>query len=168
VSTTQTILTSAVAVVGTLAGGTLTSLFQSRTARVQREDTHRRGQQDAAVSAVAELVAAFDKHRGVMWNAEKCRLTGLSNEIDNADTRASRAEVSAPLTRVCLLVPALAPTARDAAFHTYSIRGCPDEDELDRRRQLAHDAMTRFVDTASALFSGAGIGLALPAADDQS
>lgn len=164
-STTQTILTSAVAVVGTLAGGTLTSLFQSRTARVQREDTHRRGQQDAAVNVVAELVAALDKHRGVMWNSEKSRLAGITREFDNDDTRASRADVSGPLTRVCLLVPALAPSAREAAFHTYAIRGCPDDDELDRRRAVAVEAMTTFVDTASAMFSGAGIGLALPAPD---
>jgi hypothetical protein len=68
---------------------------------------------------------------------------------------------------VCLLVPALAPSAREAAFHTYAIRGCPDQDELKRRREVAVEAVTKFVDTASALFSGAGIGLTLPAAPTQ-
>jgi hypothetical protein len=167
-------LTSLIAVLGTLAGGSLTGYIQSRTARVQREDTHRRTQQDNAVNAFAEFVAAVDKHRGVMWEAEKRRfpdqvdgteprrLPNGADEVDSPETRASRADVSAPLHRFCLLVPALAEQARQLARATYAIRSCPTRKELDIRRQAAHDAMTEFVTTASVVFRRAGIGLALP------
>lgn len=158
-----TVLTALIAVLGTLAGAGLNGHFQARTAKAQRLETNQREKEKEVKKSVVALVVALDKHRGVMWAAEKRRLVSGSKDIDNDETRVSRAAVSEPLAELCLAAESLADLAREAAFHTFAMRGCPTEEELDIRRMRAHTATTKFVDAAAAQFKAAGIGLALPA-----
>lgn len=161
-----TVLTALIAVVGTLAGGGLNGYTVFRTARAQRLETHKRELEKEVRKAVVELVAALDRHRGVMWEAEKRRLAGITNEVDTSETRASRAEVSAPATDLCLIADDLAQAVREAESCTYAMRESPTRKELDNRREMARAATRRLVDLAAAKFKAAGIGITLPAMPD--
>lgn len=166
------LITSLVGIAGTLSGGALTGYIQSRAARAQRVDAHRRAQQDGAVDAVAELVAAIDAHRAKMWTMENQRHENAQDgepaparpEAVDA-TIATRAAISTPLTRVCLLLPTLAPLARAAVKATYELHNSTSAAKLKTLRDAAIAAAAEFTDTAAVQLAAAGVGLspALPA-----
>lgn len=149
-----TILTTAIAVIGTLAGATLNSRSQARAAREQRFEIHINDHIKEVRAAVASLVAVLDKHRGVMWTHEQSRLLGTTRQADSETTTASRATISEPLTQLCLLAPQLATVAREAADATYELRESPTIKELDIRREKAKQAVIRLTDAAASHLRG--------------
>jgi transposase len=140
-----------IAVLGTLAGGALAALLQAGQATAQhRRDTATR-RQDAALSALCDLVAALDAHRAAMWHREDLRLTG-AEPAEYAAARArshdTRAAVSAPLTALAVLAPRLREHAQHAATATYALRAAPDPETLATRRATAITAAEALVENA--------------------
>jgi hypothetical protein len=149
------VLTSLVAVLGTLAGGGLTAAVQGRLARANRREARRAD----ALAAVAQLAAALANHRRAMWVAEDRRLSGTSEQtVDEAqtETHETRAAIEVPLHTVAILVPVLAQPAEEATQATFAMRNAADPDTLTTLRQAAKDAHGRFVAAARAVFAETG------------
>lgn len=153
---------SLVAVLGTLSAGALTSFMNFRMNKAQRTDTHLRAQQDAAVTAVADLKKALDRHRAQMWKARNAHHSGQDTSADLDDTHETRSAISEPLTRVLLRIPSLAEVAIAAEDTTYAMRKSTDGDDLEVRRATARAAADALITTAAEQFKAMGFGLALP------
>lgn len=143
---------SIIAVVGTLAGGLLTGGLQARIGRAARRDDRAEARRTAQVDAVAALMAALEDHRRAMWVREDLRLrdgdrTDAYTEA-RAASHATRAAVSAPMTRLSILAPELHDSAREAAAAAYALRGAPDRATLDALRESALRASERLVAAA--------------------
>lgn len=148
-----------IGVLGTLSAGVVSGLFHLRQLAV----AHRRTMQGEALTALANLVKALDRHRAQMWLAENERLAGRETvELVDA-THETRAGVSEPLTRVRSLLGSLADIAAAAAQTTNEMFDSPDLDELKARRLAALNAVDQLVTTAADHFARMGIGLPLPA-----
>ena len=145
------VMSSLVAVVGTLAGGLLTGLLQvrlSRTARLASRDEARRV---ATLSAVTALVSALADHRRAMWVREDERLTGVGFETWAANreaTHVTRSAIEAPLVTVTILAPRLAGVAREAVEATYALRNATTQAKLIALRESALTAVDRLTDAA--------------------
>jgi hypothetical protein len=104
-----------IAVAGTLLGGLLTALLQSRHSRAARRDDRAERRAADLRAALGSLVAAIGDHRRTMWHREHLRLTSTPQaEYDTvrAASHATRSAVTAPLVAVSILEPGLAPAAR--------------------------------------------------------
>jgi len=142
------ILSTLVAVLGTLAGTALAALMRNRADKAARDSEHRR----AVVAAVADLVAALADHRRTMWVLEDTRLSGASNDIctqARADSHATRSAVSSPQVRVLVLAPELASVADAAVRATYALHDAPDTATLSHLRQASVDACDRLMHHAA-------------------
>lgn len=146
-----TFLVTLVAVLGTLSGSLLTGVLSARTARLGREAAQRDADRTVVVTALADLVAALNAHRAAMWLREDLRLRGEHEAYEQARERshATRAAVSAPLAKVCVLAPWLAGVARGAAQATYDLRNADAKDLSDLRTD-ALTASDRLIRAASA------------------
>lgn len=151
------VITSGIAVVGTLAGGLVANVVQARTARAVRLETRRDVRRAEALAAVTALVAALADHRRAMWVLEDRRLSGATDQaIDEAraTSHETRSAITAPLVTVGILAPVLADTAHRATTATYQMRNAPDRDALQALRvdalatsdQLVNEAITVFSD----------------------
>lgn len=147
---------SIIAVIGTLAGGLLTGGLQARIGRAARQDDRAAARRAAQLDAVAALVAALEDHRRAMWVREDLRLrdgdrtdayTDAYTEA-RAASHATRAAVSAPMTRLAILAPELHAAAKDAAAAAYAMRGAGDRTTLDSLREDALLASERLVAAA--------------------
>ncbi|GLV72128.1 protein kilB [Streptomyces hygroscopicus] len=146
---------SIIAVVGTLLGSAVAYVLQQRASRIERAEARTEARRSDGLAAVTALVAALAEHRRAMWVREDLRMTGDAPEAyaaARADSHATRAAITAPLTMVALLAPELAGTAEEAARAAYALRGAPDPDALAARRQDAIAAADRLVTSAAALF----------------
>ncbi|MER8159562.1 protein kilB [Streptomyces sp. NPDC094472] len=146
---------SIIAVVGTLLGSVAAYVLQQRAGRLERAEARGEVRRSDRLAAVTALVAALAEHRRAMWVREDLRMTGDAPEAyaaARADSHATRAAITAPLTTVALLAPELAEAAEYAARATYALRGTPDPDALAARRQEAIAAADRLVTSAAALF----------------
>jgi hypothetical protein len=147
---------SVVAVLGTLLGGLTAGVTQGRVARSARRETRADGHRADAVAAVTALVSALADHRRVMWLLEDRRLTGAArNALDEAllASHETRSAITAPLAMVCILAPALAESARQAANAAYAMRNAPNLDELETFRAAAVIACDDLVDQAAIEFA---------------
>lgn len=143
---------SVIAVVGTLGGTLLGGAVQLRAARVERRETRCEARRADALAAVTELVCALADHRRAMWRREERRLAGAEPAAVDAARHAShetRSAVTAPLTRLSLLVPSLRDVANQAAKAAYAMRLSPDLDKLETRRAAAVKASNELVLQAS-------------------
>jgi hypothetical protein len=141
-------LSTVIAVIGTLLGAVVAGLIQQRTTRSTQTEARR----TAAVTAVSNLAAALADHRRAMWVREDLRLSGASSEAYEAARAAShvtRSAVTAPHTTLAVLAPQLAPAAEDAARATYALRGAADAATLTRLRDDALAAADRLVAAAA-------------------
>jgi hypothetical protein len=59
-------------VAGTLLGGALTALLQSRSTRADRKEARADRRADDLRAALGALVAAIGDHRRTMWTASTC------------------------------------------------------------------------------------------------
>jgi hypothetical protein len=129
-----------IAVLGTLLGGGLTGLLQSRGERRSRLAARADEKARALRTALGELVAALGDHRRAMWHREALRLDGAAQpayEAARMESRSTRSAVTAPLVAVSVIEPALAQVAKDAAQAAFDLRDAPDREELAARRERA-------------------------------
>lgn len=145
-------LTALVAVLGTLAGSTLTGVLAHLTQRAQRVAADAASRRTDTLAAVTALVTALDAHRRAMWVREDLRLRGEDWSEARAESHATRAAISGPLLRVQLLLPPLAPAAVAAARATYALRDVDTADDLRLARSVA-------ITSAEDLISTAGVTL---------
>ncbi|MGW1021935.1 protein kilB [Streptomyces niveus] len=142
-------LTAIVAVLGTLAGSLLTGALQHVAQRSQRRAEEATARRTDGLTAVSELASALADHRRAMWVREDLRLRGQDWEAARADSHATRSAITAPLLRVSLLLPTLAPAAQVAARATYSLRGRDTETGLAAAREHAISAADDLVAAAA-------------------
>ncbi|WP_432140081.1 hypothetical protein [Streptomyces sp. bgisy154] len=151
-----TILTTILAVLGTLAGSVVTGRYQRRSAehaeRVARNEALRRDR----LAAVTELAAAVSDHRAAMWVRGDAKLKGAAPDR-LADLRSRSHQTRSAITRplVALRVLITDPDVRQAAdamvTATHALRGADtDTDVLTRARQTAVASHDHFVDVAAA------------------
>ncbi|MFE3601360.1 protein kilB [Streptomyces sp. NPDC059142] len=149
-------LSTVIAVVGTLLGAVVAGLIQHRTARTTRSearDDHRRDRELEAVTAFASAVAG---HRRTMAVREGLRLSGADPEVISAaraGSHATRSAIEAPKVQVAILIPSLATAAEEATRATLALRGAPDQQTLDTLRENALTATNRFVAAAARHFA---------------
>jgi len=146
---------SIIAVFGTLSGGVVTGLVQDRLGRAARREARADQHREAQLQAVTALAKALADHRRTMWLRENARLDGAAAdrlESTREAVHATRSAVTAPWASVCVLVPALAAAATEAAETTYDLRNVPDRDALDTARVAAAAAIDRFITTAGEFF----------------
>ncbi len=90
-----------------------------------------------------------------MWVREDLRLTGASPEAYEAartESHATRSAITAPLTTVSVLAPALAPAATAAAQAAYDLRAAADRTALTTDRDRAMAAADGLVAAAARRF----------------
>ncbi|MCB5910353.1 protein kilB [Streptomyces pinistramenti] len=142
-----------IAVAGTLLGAVVAGLLQHRTARTAREGERDDARRDKELEAAVAFTAAVAAHRRAMAVREDLRLTGAGADrvaAARAESHATRSSIEGPKALVSILVPALAPAAEDAARAAYALRGAVD---LDARRESAIEAADRFMATAAQRFA---------------
>ncbi|MFE5866221.1 hypothetical protein ACFQ77_37570 [Streptomyces virginiae] len=151
-----TILTTVIAVLGTLAGTAVSGRYQRRAA----EHTERAALGEALrrdrLTAVTELAAAISDHRAAMWLRAEAKLNGTAPD-HLADLRSrshqTRSSVTRPLVvlRVLITDPAVRQAADAMITATHAMRGADTNIEvLIRARQEALASHTHFVDVAAA------------------
>ncbi|WP_331764397.1 protein kilB [Streptomyces anulatus] len=137
-------LTTLIAVLGTLAGVAITSTYQARAARTARQETRR----TEGRAAVETLAAALADHRRAMWCREDLRLRGEDWSAARAESHTTRSAITAPLIRVQILLPAAAGPARDAAQAVYDLRDVEDHAALTEARDNAIRKADEFIPAA--------------------
>ncbi|MFE4264582.1 hypothetical protein [Streptomyces sp. NPDC056883] len=151
-----TILTTVIAVLGTLAGAAVSGRYQRRAAehteRVALGEALRRDR----LAAVTELAAAISDHRAAMWVRGDAKLKGVAPDRQ-ADLRSrshqTRSAVTRPLValRVLITDPAVRQAADAMVTATHALRGADtDTSALTRARQEAMASHDHFVDAAAA------------------
>ncbi|MGW1819801.1 hypothetical protein ACWCQM_40375 [Streptomyces sp. NPDC002125] len=150
------ILTTVIAVLGTLAGVIVSGWYQRRSAeraeRVARSEALRRDR----LAAVTDLAAAISDHRTAMWVRGDAKIKGAAPDR-LADLRSRSHQTRSAITRplVALRVLITAPDVRQAAdamvTATHALRGADtDTDVLTRVRQEALASHDHFVNVAAA------------------
>lgn len=148
-------LTAIVAVLGTLAGSLLTGTLQHYSQRAARRADAATTRNREGLAAVADLAAALADHRRAMWVREDLRLSGADAtacEAARTESHATRSAITAPLTSLSILAPALATVAQDAATATYRLRGAESPRALNAARAAAIAACERLTHEASKTF----------------
>ncbi|MEU8683017.1 protein kilB [Streptomyces sp. NPDC048611] len=139
---------SVIAILGTLAGASVTAWFQQRGQRAERAAATLAAHRRDALDAVTDLVTALADHRTTMWLREDARLAGADWTTLRADSHTTRAAITAPAVRVAILLPALADTAQAATAATYAMRNATDHAALAAAREDAVTAADRLIDAA--------------------
>ncbi|MFJ1894467.1 protein kilB [Streptomyces sp. NPDC088170] len=149
-------LSTVIAVAGTLLGAVVAGLIQSRAARAARAATRTDQRHADELAAMAAFSAAIAAHRRAMAVREDLRLTGADPDrvaAARSESHQTRAAIEEPKVRLAILAPDLARAAEDAAQATYALRGAPDPDTLTARREAAIEAGHRFVTAAARRFA---------------
>ncbi|MQT02780.1 protein kilB [Streptomyces jumonjinensis] len=145
-------LSTVIAVVGTLLGAAVAGILQHRTARTTRSearDDHRRDRELEAITAVAS-------HLRAMALREDLRLSDAGPEAitaARAESHATRSAIEAPKVQVAILVPSLAAAAEDAIHAALALRVAADHQTLNALRKDAITATDRFVTAAARHFA---------------
>ncbi|MEU6443243.1 hypothetical protein [Streptomyces sp. NPDC047046] len=152
-------LTTALAVLGTLLGATVTGVFQHLAAgRTERSAARARSRQDA-LDAVADLAAADSAHRQALRMRLEAKLFGTATDAELFELRTAshitRAATKRPYTLVRLLVPDPGvKAAADAMITaTYDMVDATTPAELDAAQERSRAAHDRFIDTAAEFFT---------------
>lgn len=140
-----TVITSMIAVLGTLGGVAFTGWTADRRERSMRRESRRID----AIRAVAELVAALSAYRRAAWVYECARLRGEGTGELRSVRHAARGALDVPLTTLRVLVPGLARIAQEAVSAINAQRGVETASTLDALRQAARDASDRLVAAAA-------------------
>ncbi|WP_050781518.1 hypothetical protein, partial [Streptomyces sp. SPB78] len=125
-------ITTILAIAGTLLGALLTGLLSQRQADRTADRAADQVRHTAAVDAAAALAEAIDAHRAAMYVREEAHLSGEDWDHLRDASHATRAAITAPLLRVKLLLPEIAETAERATTSTYALRDAADLDDLER------------------------------------
>ncbi|MFD5412849.1 hypothetical protein [Streptomyces nojiriensis] len=147
-------LTSLVAVFATLAGSTLTFLFQRHIAR--QAERFARDQQlwherIGAYSAFAAALTDFRRSQNDRWHLEQADPGGPQFLSAREASYQRRADATAALCRVHLMCgeSALLRLAQEALEATTGIHGAQDEQDRAGRGEAARLALERFLASAS-------------------
>ncbi|MYX27354.1 protein kilB [Streptomyces sp. SID8381] len=139
---------SLIAVAGTLLGSVTTFLLQQRS-------TDRAALRRDRLTAVTALTVALADHRRAMWVREDLRLSGAdaaAYDAARARSHDTRSAITAPLTTLSILAPALARVAQDAATATYRLRDAESPQALNAAREAAIAAGERLTREAAKTF----------------
>lgn len=142
-------LTAIVAVLGTLAGSVLTGALGHLSQRAQRAADAAADRRTQGLAAVTELATALADHRRAMWVREDLRLRGEDWTAARTESHATRSAITAPLLRVSILLPAVAPAAQAAARATYAMRDCHNQTNLQVAREHAITTADDLVEAAA-------------------
>ncbi|MFD9453463.1 protein kilB [Streptomyces sp. NPDC059985] len=149
-------LSTVIAVLGTLLGAVVAGVLQHRTARTTRSEARGDHRRDRELEAITALTSAVAGHRRAMAVREGLRLSGAKQEdiaAARAESHATRSTIEAPWVQVSILVPSLAAAAEEAVRATLALRGAPDQQTLDALREDALRAADRFVASAAQHFA---------------
>ncbi|MFD8415474.1 protein kilB [Streptomyces sp. NPDC059650] len=152
-------LSTVVAVVGTLLGAVVAGGIQYRTTRASLSEARQEHRQDKELAAATAYASALAAHRRAMAVREGLRLDGAAPEAfaaARAESHATRSAIEGPKVTVSILVPGLTAAAEEAARATYALRNARDHRALDALREGAIAAADRFVAAAAGHFSTAG------------
>ena len=147
-----------IAVAGTLAGGLLAGGVQGRVAVTARREARGDARWADVLTAVTSLVVALADHRRAMWVLEHHRLSGADRQVvveARATSLVTRSAVTAPLTTVNILAPAVEP-AKAATKATYALHDASTHDILAALRVDALEASDQFVDAVAGFFAAHG------------
>ncbi|MEW1724325.1 hypothetical protein [Streptomyces sp. NPDC093109] len=150
-----TLVTAALAIVGTLLGSIVSGRAQERAAERSVRVTHGEAIRRDRLEAVTALACAVSDHRRAMWmrgdavlkEAGPARIEALRGE-----SHMTRSAVTRPLVALRVLIEDQA--VRAAADHmitlTYALRGAyTTSEELTAAREAAKVAHDEFVDAAA-------------------
>ncbi|MFD7669269.1 hypothetical protein [Streptomyces sp. NPDC059788] len=150
-----TLVTTVLAVVGTLLGAIVSGRFQERAAERSVLTNHAEAVRRDRLEAVTALACATSDHRRAMWMRGDAVLSRASAERNQElldESHRTRSEVTRPLVALRVLIEDQA--VRAAADHmitlTYAMREAfGTDEELTAAREAAKVAHDRFVDTAA-------------------
>lgn len=146
-------LTTLIAVLGTLLAAAIAGHYQQRAAdRSAHEARHQQLAEDRR-AAVVELTAAISTHRATMYHRADARLRDLPDDRVQElrdDSHKTRAAVTKPLITLRLLIgdPAVRAAADHMVTTTYAMRSSMDRPAITAARQAAVAAHDQFVDLA--------------------
>ncbi|MGW2599979.1 protein kilB [Streptomyces klenkii] len=149
-------LSTVIAVLGTLLGAVVAGLLQHRAARTARDDARVDHRRDQELTAVTDFASALASHRRAMAVREDLRLTGADPDRlteARAESHHTRSAIEAPKVLVSILAPSLAPAAEAAAKASYAIRNAANLEELTALRADAIQAADHFVAAAARRFA---------------
>jgi hypothetical protein len=149
-------LSTVIAVVGTLLGAVVAGVLQHRTARTTRSEARNDHRRDRELEAITAFASAVAGHRRAMAVREGLRLSGADPETlaaARAESHATRSAIEAPKVQVSILVPSLAAAAEGATQAALALRGAPDQQTLDAHREDALTAADLFVAAAARHFA---------------
>ncbi|WP_327332942.1 protein kilB [Streptomyces anulatus] len=149
-------LTTVIAVIGTLLGAVVAGVIQHRTARTTRSEARDDHRRDRELEAVTALASGLAGHRRAMSVRDGLRLSGAAPEAlaaARAESHSTRSVIEAPRIQVAILVPSLAAAAEEATRAAFALRGAPDQQTLDTLREEAVTAGNRFVTAAARYFA---------------
>ncbi|WP_424893439.1 protein kilB [Streptomyces sp. XH2] len=149
-------LSTVIAVLGTLLGAVVAGLLQHRAARTARDDARIDHRRDQELQAATDFASAIAGHRRAMTVREELRLTGADPDriaAARAESHTTRSAIEAPKVLVSILAPSLAPAAEEAAQAAYAIRNAASLEALTALREDAIQAANRFVEAAAHRFA---------------
>lgn len=155
-------LTTIVAVLGTLLGSIVTGTLQNKAAdRTERTAAATRLLRDQ-LDTIAQLTAAASDYRRAMRKRAQGQLTKLSRAQQDqlrSESHAARGAITQPMTMLRILVPH--PQLHDAAQtmveSAYLIRKAADLNEVKEAQDVARDAQDTFVKLAAELFADSAL-----------
>ncbi|WP_331720746.1 hypothetical protein OG298_45735 (plasmid) [Streptomyces sp. NBC_01005] len=154
-------LTTAIAVLGTLLGAVVAGLFQQKTASRAEQAATAAQLRRERLDAVTTLAAAGSDHRRAMYMRGEALLGGAPGtrlEELRAASHATRSAITQPLVAVQILIPdaTVRAAAKGMVVAAYRMRDAESStEELTAAREAARTAHDEFVDVAAAYLTTA-------------
>ncbi|MEU1077952.1 MULTISPECIES: hypothetical protein [unclassified Streptomyces] len=154
-----TLVTAALAIVGTLLGSIVSGRFQERAAERSVRVSHGEAIRRDRLEAVTALACAVSDHRRAMWMRGDETLKGASTERIEAlrgESHMTRSAVTRPLVALRVLIEdqAVRAAADEMVTLTYALRDAYATTEaLTAAREAAKVAHDAFVDVAAGYLS---------------
>ncbi|WP_435271277.1 hypothetical protein [Streptomyces sp. 1222.5] len=154
-----TLVTAALAIVGTLLGSIVSGRFQERAAERSVRVSHGEAIRRDRLEAVTALACAVSDHRRAMWMRGDAVLKQAGPERIEAlrgESHMTRSAVTRPLVALRVLIEdqAVRAAADEMVTLTYALRDAYATTEaLTAAREAAKDAHDAFVDVAAGYLS---------------
>ncbi|MEU3226828.1 hypothetical protein ABZ695_27210 [Streptomyces sp. NPDC006976] len=154
-----TLVTAALAIVGTLLGSIVSGRFQERAAERSVRVSHGEATRRDRLEAVTSLACAVSDHRRAMWMRGDAVLKQAGPERIEAlrgESHMTRSAVTRPLVALRVLIKdqAVRAAADDMVTLTYALRDAYATTEaLTAAREAAKTAHDAFVDVAAGYLS---------------
>ncbi|MFE5809443.1 protein kilB [Streptomyces sp. NPDC056491] len=145
-------LSTVIAVLGTLAGALVAGGLQHFAAHTARQAARAEALRTERIGAVTDLATALADHRRAMWVREDLRLSGAPDtevRAARAESHATRSALTAPRTRLSLVFPDIATEAEEAVIATFTIRDADTRPALNEHRDYALASAEAFTAAAT-------------------